>query len=352
MIELFILCYFTLSTALKRKIPILKMELQKQLLPIFRIYQSSGFAPFTIPLDHANQKVKWFIFNGLLTAWLAALVVHDIISYKRFFEDEKSMMISYLSFMIITVMRVVALAIAIESFLERNQQIAFLNQFDRINRLFTNDLGVIIDYKKIRRKAYISMTLWMLQLTTLTVLILMDIIFEDVGIWTKIWWFSNTFPLFLPSTRYFQIIHYMQLLGICFDIINTRLDEFQCHNKNYYGSIDYNRLNVIGTRKSNAEQMYNDIVTMRRIYHHLWENTEQLNKMFRWSLLLLIGASFFIIVVNFYRTLYWILTPDPSNLDTIITYFIWSIVHMFHFINLSSICYNISQQVGNFAEEF
>lgn len=314
------------------------MELQKELRPIFRIYQSSGFAPFTIPFAGATKRGKWCIFSVILTTWLAALLINDIISYKRFFDTEKSMMISYLGFMIITVMRVVTLVIAIESMLQRKQQIYFLKQFGRMDRLFTEELGVSFDYKRIRRNAYIWMTIWILQLAILIGLILVDIVNDDISIWIKFWWMFITVPLFLPSTRYFQIVHYIGLLGFGFEMINTRLDVLLSRT---------NRLSTADKAKNlnKDDRIYDDIVTLRRIYHLLWESTVLLNKMFQWSLLLLIGASFFTIVVNYYRTLYWLLTPDPSKLDRIITYFIWSLIHTFHFITLSSICYNISQQV-------
>lgn len=319
------------------------MDLQKELLAVFRIYQFSGFAPFTIPVTEPNQKRKWFISIGLLAVYLAALVVNDMITYKRFFEDEKSKLISYLSFLIITAMRVVALVNVCESFVERNQQIAFLQQFDRMDQLFSEELGMSFDYKKIRRSTYIWMGMWMFQLIILTGLILVDILAERPSIWMVFWLLILTLPLFLPSTRYSQIIHYIQLMEFCFEMINTKLDEFQCQT---------NRLNVNDKRTKISNQfdrpIYDDIVAMRRIYHILWQSSVQLNNMFRWSLILLIGASFFSIVVNYYRSLYWLLAPNSSSFESVITFFIWSIVHSFHFITLSSVCHNISKQVWHF----
>lgn len=321
------------------------MNLQRELLAVFRIYQFSGFAPFTIPVTEPNQKRKWFISIGLLTVYLAALVVYDMMSYKRFFEDEKSMLISYLSFLIITAMRVVALVIVCESFVERKHQIAFLQQFDRMDHLFSEALGMSFDYKKIRRSTYIWMAMWLFQLIILTGLILVDILAGRPSIWMVFWLLILTLPLFLPSTRYSQIIHYIQLMGVCFEMINTKLDEFQRQTS---------RLNVKRSKISHQfdRPIYDDIVAMRRIYHILWESSVQLNKMFRWSLLLLIGASFFSIVVNYYRTLYWLLAPNSSHFGTVIAFFIWSVVHSFHFITLSSICHNISKQVRHFYGKF
>lgn len=319
------------------------MDLQKELLAVFRIYQLSGFAPFTIPTKEPNQKRKWFISIGLLTVYLMALVVYDMMSYKRFFEDENSKLISYLSFLIITAMRVVALVIVYESFVERNQQIAFLQQFDRMDQLFSEEMGMNFDYKKIRRSTYIWIAIWMFQLIILTGLILVGILTEKPSIWMVFWLLILTLPLFLPSTRYSQIIHYIHLTGFCFEMINAKLDEFQCQT---------NRLNVNDKRTTIANKfdrpIYDEIVAMRRIYHILWESSVQLNKMFRWSLLLLIGSSFFIIVINYYRTLYWLLAPNSSHFESVITFFIWSVVHSFHFITLSSNCYNISKQVSTF----
>lgn len=54
------------------------------LVPIFRIYQLCGFAPFKIPLDarkDAHQQVShfWQIYNGLFLIYLSVLVFFNIV---------------------------------------------------------------------------------------------------------------------------------------------------------------------------------------------------------------------------------------------------------------------------------
>lgn len=117
--------------------------------------------------------------------------------------------------------------------------------------------------------------------------------------------------------------------------------------------ISTNRLSIgeNSAKKMNTDgKIYDQIVSLRQIYHNLWENTGQFNNTFKWSLLLMIGTSFVTIVVNFYRTLVWLITPSEADIEVIILFFVWSAGHTFYFIRLSSACNNVSQQVIEITE--
>lgn len=332
------------------------MKFQQELLSIFRVYQFCGFAPFPLPLDMKKSKStpgqnKWYIYNGIIVIFFAALVLHNMISIKTYLEGSDAQMLTYLSFIVISLVRLLAVAIAIESIINSKQQIKLLLKLENIDRIFMEDLSIKPNYKRMRRIAFFWLAIWLIKSVILITLVMADVMNADISEWDRFMWFILTIPVVISTIRYFQIIQYIRSLGYRFEMINTRLNDI-------FESTNRLNTSVILTKKENTEHLegenpctiddgiYEDIVSLRMIFHILWECTGQLNKAFRWSLLLLITTSFFVIVVNYYRTLVWLLIDrDKEETNIIVLYFFWSAAHVFCFINLSSICYNVLKQV-------
>lgn len=325
------------------------MRYLEALLPIFRIYQLCGFAPFSIPFDikngpHKSGEQKWKVYNGLFLVYMIVLVIFNVFFYNMFLDDKPSEMLNYLSYIVVCGMRVIAVVTVIESTWKSNQQVIFLQQLYTVDEILHKDLHIEMNFQKIRRNAF----MWMIVFTTLNIIVfslfLVDVFFDYENNWERVQWFFFIIPLFISSIKYFQIIHYIKSLGYCFQIINEQLETIFA-SQNRLSDQSKIKKNSALLKRSSYNVLYSEIVSLRRIYHILWKSTAQLNKTFRWSLLLLIGASFIIIVVNYYRTLAWLITPEKKNTTETVTYFIWAISHTFFFIKLSSVCYNVSQQV-------
>lgn len=352
-------CYKTYSTSQFQSASKKKIKFQTELLAIFRVYQFCGFSPFPIPFD-VNQKpsksnqYKWLIYNGILAIFFAILVLRNIISYKIFLQDNETQMLMYLNFIVISLMRWLATIIAIESILNSKQQKKFIQKLETIDNIFLNTLNIKPNYKRMRYVSLIWLAIWLIKSVILIAFVMADVIRDDITDWEKFMWFLLTMPLLLTAMRYFQIIQYIRWIGYRCEMINIRLNAI-------YEST--NRLNtgrkIVKTKNSGTRQdktisfingddgIYNDIVSLRQIFHILWECTKLLNKSFRWSLLLLIATSFFVIVVNYYRILVWLLIDGYSeNSELVLMYFIWTTGHVFYYIQLSSTCYNVLQQVN------
>lgn len=205
------------------------MELIESLLPIFRMYQICGFTPFSVPFDGKKElpttgQLKWIIYSGSVIACLTAMILYNLIEFRYFMGGERSEMLNYLSSIIVTVMRLVSLAITIESVLNRKQQFQFLVQFDKIGHHFRNELETDFDYKKIRKNTFAWTGIWFVQMGILFSLVVLEISKLDGGIWSNLLWLLCTLPILASSIRYIQIIHYIRLLGYCFEMINDRLE--------------------------------------------------------------------------------------------------------------------------------
>lgn len=322
------------------------------LLPIFRVLQLFGFVPFTVPFDMKNptqvhDELKWKIYNGILIVSISAMVVYNITSYEVFLGDKSTEMVTYLSYMLFCGVRALAAVCVIESTFKKEQQIVFLQQLGQVNEILVKDLGIELDYMRFRRNSIIWLTLWCLVNIVLLTLSLVDIFNDEEDNWIRLKWIFLIVPLLIPSMKYYQIILYIELLGAYFQTINHRVEKIL---------LSKNRLStqMKSVKKLKSELVkyqangliHDEIVSLRRIYHTLWKSTAQLNLTFRWSLLLAIGSSSSIIVVNYYRTLVWLIVSDQGHNTERVAYFIWALCHNFFFIKLSSVCYNVSQEVG------
>lgn len=319
------------------------MDQLNALKPIFRIYQICGFVPFPIPFDmklgvEKTARHRWLVYNICLIVYLTVLLLLNSMSYNILLED-KSEMIAYMSFLILNSVRCIAVIIVIESILKGQEQIRFFRRIDHIDHIFRNDLGQTIDYKKTFNSVLVWMIIWIIKLIILICLINVDIFIASSRMWEQIMWILYTFPLCITSLKYFQVINYIHILGVRFEYINSILSQI------YASKIRLNTSNSLSDSQYRENRTYNDVVSLRRIYHILWESTAQLNNFFQWSLLLLIGISFVIILVNFYRTLIWMINVDAPNSMVIIVEFLWSVAHSFYCFSISNICYRVTQEV-------
>lgn len=329
-----------------------EMEFIREFLVIFRMFQFCGFAPFSLPINgkkssDENGQKKWYIYNGALIIYFSAIVVHNIMSYKEFLEGNSREMLTYLSFTIIAAVRMITLIISVESILNSKQQIQFLQQLNVIDRIFNDELHVQMNFKQMRRVAFFWLSIWLTKSFILMAMVLAEVLNEDSTVWNKILWLFLTMPLVVSVMRYFQIMQYIQSLGDRIEAINTQLNEIY---------VNLNRLNVSVkdlpqkkrriNNKTEEQEIRDKIVSLRRIFYILWENSIVLNRAFRWSLLLLIATSFVIILVNYYRVLVWLfINRDSKEIEQVILFTIWSSGHAFYFIKLSSTCHHISQKV-------
>lgn len=330
----------------------LKMKCLHSLLPIFRLYQFCGFAPFPISFDinisvPKKAQYKFYIHSGILTIFFVALFLYNVIFFKEFIGSEDSEMVAFLSIIILTVLRALAVLILIESHFKKNLQIKFLSQLDSVDRIFQTELEISLDYRKMQRNAFIWMGIWQIIIIALLSLILLELIQAYMAIWTKLFWLFCSFPLVISSMRYYQIIHYIRMLGFCFETFNMRLDEiYETTNRL---TVNQRQLKEKNLKKKNSkvnkDLVYDNIMSLRRIFHNLWECTGLLNRSFEWSLLFSITASFFVIVVNFYRILFYIFVPKSNDGASAVTFLIWALGHTFYFIKLSSTCHLVSTQV-------
>lgn len=200
------------------------MKFLKYLLLNFRIYQFCGFAPFSIQLDTKTQTLrkqwKWYIYSGILIIPVISMVFYNIIAYSAFLNKETAQMSTYLSFFMFIANRIALAIILIESLFKLKIQTDFLQCLVDVDKIFHDELGISVDYKKMRRNVFIWTSIWFIQSVVIWVLILISISSRDISTWEKIKNTIFSLPMSMLAIRSMQIVHYIYLLGLCFELIN------------------------------------------------------------------------------------------------------------------------------------
>lgn len=327
------------------------MKYIENLLPVFRTYQICGFAPFSIPFDSKQiwhdgssdkNRRKWTIYNVVLLVTLLFLVILNFVYHELHIRDENSTMLSYLSFLMFSAMRLLAVFIVIESLWARNEQMQLLVLLQTVDTILNKKLDIPIEYKSMRRIGIFWMIFWLIKITILQTLIFIILLNQNKNIGLVLLSLWYTVPLFISSIRYLQVTHYIDLIGYRFKAISGYIKEV-CEKLPELNSKDA-FLKHDNDSMENSD-LYDQVVLLRKAYHHLWETTNFMNSAFRWSLLLSIGCSFVIILVNSYRSLVWLLTADAKKSRSILVFFTWTIYHSLYFIKLSGSCYRVLRKV-------
>lgn len=331
------------------------MKYIKLMFAIFRTYQLCGFSPFPLPFDsksnHSLDKRhrRWLIYSYSLLVTLFLLVVCNFVYHEIHSDTRVSTMLNYLTFLMFSAMRMLAVFVVFESLLTRSRQTQMLYLLNDVDEILSKDLVITLDYRHLRRSSLYWLIFWLIKLTALQTMIFIMRYGQTRSILSVLLSLWYTVPLFISSLRYYQVTHYIELIGYRFKLLS-----------NYAYSICGRKFEIkpkIQTLRSKEDNfkrnndLYDEVVRIRRIYHNLWQATIFLNSSFRWSLLLSIGCSFVIVLVNSYRSLLYALSkPDDRAKfggDSIIIFFIWAVFHSIYFVKLSGSCYNVLRKVWN-----
>lgn len=319
------------------------------LLPIFRVYQLCGFAPFAMPpftrsfLEKSKAKVqqdnhRWAVYAKLLCAILFLAAVISMFTDNTYVVDKASRMLNYMGFLMVMSVRLLAATVVVESIMGTHEQINFLSILDSVDRMLQQRIGQLVDSAKTKTTTIWWIVFWVLKIIALqSFIVFTSHVLQDKGA-LKFVWLLYIIPMAMSSIRYYQLINYVEMIGLRFVALNQHLnnmcDTVKRVNTNSTFSI---QLNHSGAQRD--KKLVEEIILLRVIYNQLWEASASMNTSFRWTLLLSIGSSFMIIVVNLYRSLVYLLTTSTQNtLDDIIMFFIWSMYHILYLMKISKAC--------------
>lgn len=328
----------------------------KVLLPIFRVYQFCGLAPFTIPpnsrtflsestTDTEKINHKWASYARVLFCLLFAVAMSSMFTDSTYVVDEASRMLNNMSFLMVLSVRMLAAVAVIESLVAKSEHSHFLTNLDGVDRMLRQKFGQVVDQSKTRSSTILWIILWIGKVIALQMFVVLTSQVLACKGNDKYLWLVYAVPMALTSIRYYQLIHYAELIGLRLSALNQHLigicATVQRGSTNSSLSIQLSQFGGQRERK-----LIDDIILLRIIYNRLWEASGSMNSSFRWTLLLSVGSSFVIIVVNFYRSLVFLFTSRSSNtIDDNIMFFIWSLFHTLYLMKISKACAEAVDQV-------
>lgn len=117
-------------------------------------------------------------------------------------------------------MQALAIKFVIESILNSNEQVKCSQRLNSIDR---DELCIELDFGKMRRRAFIWLAIWIVQIISLLTIVLVGV-FGDDSITTSDKVMMILYVLVLAfsitSMRYFQLNHYIGSLGVGFELFN------------------------------------------------------------------------------------------------------------------------------------
>lgn len=336
------------------------MKFIETILPSLRVWQFFCLSPFAL-----DEKTRWprieRIFNAYCIAYIvveSAVLVHGLVSPDYYLERSFTIVLVYGDLVTMTLARVLAILIVIESWKKRSMQIEFLEKISRADSILAYRLNIDLRYEENRREMTWKSAAWMLAFLVMQVIFL-SLLFADSRSRRMLrFWLSYMTSFFICSMRYQQLVTYVRLLRFRFEAINRYIQSVCLLNQRRAINHDLLKImqNVSKTLPTKIESddrktfLYKKIIEVRAAYQLLYEASEDVNVLFRWTLPINIANDFQKGLTNvfFFMTiiLHWD-SSEASNVMQLPRPLIWAIFNIGHILVLSSACQH-AREVAEF----
>lgn len=321
---------------------------------IFRLFQIFHLCPFSMSgRPNITFYLKIYSIFGILIRFV--VLAYTSIEHKLFIPVFRNGISWTIMCAMVGCVRSLELIICVEVYFQRDKHFQFLTKLNHVDYLLVDKLSVNMKYNHLKRHTYSVAFAWILfHLSIIFIIIYLSLNDIDKTILKFVY-----FQSFIGASIYYlQITFYVRMLGSRFKLLNEIFDEMSLIKTNKFPSCDPGIAHVIyyelglsdNVYSSSAQFILKQMIVIRKIYHELWELTEYVNHMFRFSLPACIGMDF----VSMLSVVYWfvlnileIISNETTN-DGISTIacFVWSLLNGLHLFYLSKCCHD-TQQIAN-----
>lgn len=238
-----------------------------------------------------------------------------------------------------------ALIIFIESYQKRYVQIDFLRKINSIDFILEYKIGIKPDYKS-RKKIYTKRLIrWIVM--NITIFVIIFVFIYDLYAIVYRWYTLIYASYVICSIRCHQITNYADVIFYRYYQINQYLLDQRKRSPEIHENINIDlakMLKVCTTfQKCKTGHIFDKLNDLQRVCRLLGSANQSINKMFQWSIPLIIINDLLQTLVN----CYWILRILFSNESN--KYFVapllWTFLNFNHFISLSSACHYAAAEV-------
>lgn len=332
------------------------MQFIETILPTFRVWQLFCLSPFAL-----TKKTRWPTvvrpFNVFCIAYLAiesAILVHGFIFTGYYLDWERPVVIVYGDLITMTLARALGIVAVIESWKKRSIQIGFLEKIAKVDVILTYRLNIDPRYDANRREILWKSMAWLMSFMALQVYVITSILIDDNDPMFFHFWLVYMMPFFICSLRYHQMTTYVRLVRFRFEAINDFIQNVCFLDEN---RVTLNR-DLLTMMKSfvktipasspfedNKMGLYHQLIEVRNAYQMLYDASEDINTLFRWTLPINIANDFQKGLTNIFFFITLVLKWDSgSNLNKIFGPLTWAVFNIGHIMILSSACQNACEE--------
>lgn len=331
------------------------MQFAVTLLPIFRVWQLFCLSPFGL----TKKGLKVSRENTHRSIVIVCLIIHTIIlihglvysSYFIGWTTSKSTVLNYSNLISLTSTRSLTILIIIESFVKRSTQIHFLEKISKIDSILTYKLNINIKFDAYRQSNLIWSTIWLLFFMIDVVAVFVFVYLYTDEYFLRLW-AAIAIPFFICSLRYHQMVTYVMLIRNRYMIINEVIRDIHKTNNTKMNNRDISLTANIFVKKAqstaNVDQfiIFKKLNDLREVYQLLYESTEYINDIFRWSLPINIAIGFHEALVNTYFVFVCLISPKIDLWRQIAAGILTASYHFMEIIALSDTCHYSSEEVS------
>lgn len=334
------------------------MNFIETILPSLRVWQFFCLSPFAL-----TEKTRWpkieRNFNMYCLIYIATecvVLLHGII-FPQYYLDLNAPPISkYGDFVTMTLTRVVAIFCVIESWQKRSLQIKFFGKINKIDSILAVRLNIDLRHEANRRETTWKSIIWLLSIISLHAIFLTVLLINPDPESQRLmhFWLGYMVPFTVSSLRYHQMVTFVRLVRHRSGAINNflkqicSLDERAAMNNdlmNIMRSVD----KTLSTKFEPDDckmLLYNQLIEIRAAYQQLYDASQDINVLFRWTLPINIAIDFQKGLTNIYFVITLVLTSnsESSNAMTALLSMLWGIFNIGHILVLSSACQQTTEE--------
>lgn len=336
------------------------MKFIETILPSLRVWQFFCLSPFAL-----TEKTRWpkidhnFNLYCLIYITIESVVfLHGIIFPRYYLNMDKDAppITKYGAFIAMTLARVVAILCVIESWKKRPLQIKFFGKINKIDSILAYRLNIDLRHEANRRETTWKSIIWLLSIISLHAIFL-TVLFINSDPLSEEWmgfWLGYMVPFSISSLRYHQMVTYVRLVRHRAEAINNFLKELCSLDER--AAINNDLMNIMRsvdkTLSANFEPddskmlLYNKLIEIREAYQQLYDASQDINVLFRWTLPINIAIDFQKGLTNIYYVIVLMLTwnSKESNAMTALVPMLWGIFNIGHILVLSSACQQTTEE--------
>lgn len=342
----------------------LKMSAIEAIRPIIRVFQLFALStvPVPVPVKSKHKRIsldEYFKIYSLLNIVFRVIIfLYASIANHFFIRQTEYKIIAAIDTVLISGIRLVEISILVEAFLGRANEKRFIKNLIEIDEILRIRFNIDMKYGDLRRSAFKLSIIWI----CIFVFAQGIILYLAYGSSAYFYFCLTYLPPFLTSSiSYFQIITWTNLIRYRFCVLNRLINDMardsHCDQVNWIPMKGFRNMfvnEVAGKTYKNYNPMYeahlfDHFVTIRSIYHRLWNQTDVINRRFRCSMVVNIGNDFVSLLSNFYWMFMCMLRPNVTLNISVVGSFLWSLINIFHISMLCKICHNTAKQASQIA---